>query len=250
MNFFDLPSPDDLLEGYLSRIFGPAAFIVIFFQIYAFISAWHGAIQAGQRIRPLSSGIRRVVTRTLEVGWVARLSAVAAVLGTAVTLVLWIALSSTMGYGASYLIHIFSGKAPSNGVTPDIHLFLSWRYEDGVHTYHIWGSIVVAVVAVLLALRETSAGPVGALFAIPWILFGAWMVLCTAIFGTMGFINFLQHEGFQVDVDGSEPLNPAVPAIMAAAALVYVWTAVIIGNLPMAVRNFAANMGRTPTADR
>lgn len=129
-------------------------------------------------------------------------------------------------------------------MTPDVDLFLSWRMQDGVHTYHLWGSIVVAAAAVLLALRRQSTGWVGAVFAAPWILFGLWMLLRTAVYGTMGFVNFVQHKGFQVDVDADEPLNPAVPAVMAGAALLYAWVAVTVGRLPMAVRNFALNVGR------
>lgn len=112
MNITDLPAPDDVVEIFLTRIFGPAAVIVVLFQLCILVGSWNGAIQAGRKIGPLALGARRAAARILEVGWVARLSVLAALLGGAAVLPLWVALSSTMGHGASYLVHLVSGMHP------------------------------------------------------------------------------------------------------------------------------------------
>jgi hypothetical protein len=169
------------------------------------------------------------VRRLLQIGWAARATAVGAVLGAAALLVAWVALSSTMGYGASYLIF---ANIPLSG--PRLHPFLSWNHNDSVHAYHVWGSLTVAVVAVTAGLRRRSAETAGVIFALPWILFGVLMALFTVAYGLVGAYNWSNHRGFQVDVYGVQA-SPVTPFVLTVVSAAYVRAASAIGRLPVTV---------------
>ncbi|WP_322761935.1 hypothetical protein [Frankia sp. Cr2] len=230
MTLFDIPAPDDLVESYLVQFFGPAAFLVIAFKLYVLVTSWVGVVSVGRTGLTSASSTAR---RALAVGWVNGVASIVAVLGAGAILIVWIMLSSTMGYGASYLVH---GDIPLSG--PRLEPFLSWRHEDQMHDYHIWGSLTVAIFSVLYGFRRRLvgregelAGVVGFLFTLPWILFGLLMGLYAVIFGVWGTVNWFSDEGFQVDMYGVS-VNPAVYAVMTITAFVYAWTAVMVGKTP------------------
>lgn len=228
MTLLDISAPDDLIESYLVEIFGPAAFLAIAFKLYVLVTSWAGAVSTGRRgVRVASSAVRRA----LAVGWVAAVAAILAILGVIAIFAVWITLSSTMGYGASYLFH---RDIPLSG--PRLEPFLSWRQDDGIHSYHIWWSLIVATFPVLYWFYrrpvdgkwEVAAGA-GFLFALPWTLFGLLMVLLSVTYGIGGAVNWFSGKGFQVDVYGVA-LNLAVYMVVAITAFGYSWTATMVGG--------------------
>jgi hypothetical protein len=115
---------------------------------------------------------------------------VLAVVAVVVMLVVWVLLSHTMGYGASYLVF---GDIPLSG--PRLEPFLSWRRADAVTQFVFQGAIVLAVLSVRLGLRGRSAAWLAGILTLPWVLFGLLMGVYAVIFGIGAAVNAFNGDG-------------------------------------------------------
>jgi hypothetical protein len=219
--------PDDIVEEYLVKIFGPAALIVIIFKLYVIAKSWLDLAIAGHdRAVEAGSTLRRIVTNGLQ----SRFGVVWSIVGAAILLALWIVLSYTMGNGASYLAF---GNIPLSG--PRLAPFLSWRRDDLVYEYVFQGSILLVVLSVLLAFKGKSAIAVAWLLAAPWFLFACLMGLFTVVSGIGAIVNFSHGMQFSVDIYGVQ-VNPMVYLVLGVTALGYSWITLIIADVPLKVR--------------
>ena len=207
------------------------------YKLYLIAKAWLDLAVAGKRgVDSLRGGVRRVVATGLATTGGIAMAAVAV----GVMLILWVTLSYTMGNGASYLVF---DNIPLSG--PRIEPFLSWRRDDWVSQFVFQGSIVLAIMSIILGVKGKSAEWIAWLLILPWCLFGFVVGALAAFYGIGAVYNWSSGLGFAVDIYGVR-VNPVVYAALALAAFGYSRVALLIARAPRAARDIA----RTAMASR